>query len=270
MANPQCEDGFTKIANEILEALAKNNVYGRGSANGQIIWAVIRKTYGYNKKEDAISISQLIEMTGLSRRTIIYSLQDLEAKRILLINRNHNNSHNEINVIKFNKDYDTWVVQNSAPQVVSNRMRAAKHSAKLREVMQNSAPSAKLTQGVVQNSDNDVRSFAPTKDNITKDNTKEINTLAQKRMSMLSTFDNFWKIYPKKKSKGRAEKAWIKLNPDEQLQDRITNALERAKKSEDWLKNSGQYIPHPATWLNARGWEDEYQTQTQYPLKVVL
>lgn len=102
-----------------------------------------------------------------------------------------------------------------------------------------------------------------------------INTLAQSvarvgKNDRLKSFESFWMLYPKKKSKGKAEKAWIKLNPDKQLQDRIKNALERAKKSEDWLKNSGQYIPHPATWLNARGWEDEYQTQTQYPLKVVL
>jgi len=24
----------------------------------------------------------------------------------------------------------------------------------------------------------------------------------------------------------------------------------------DWRKDSGQFIPHPATWLNAKGWED--------------
>ena len=35
--------------------------------------------------------------------------------------------------------------------------------------------------------------------------------------------------------------------------------IERAKKSDDWLKESGKYIPYPATWLNARGWEDEYK-----------
>jgi hypothetical protein len=33
--------------------------------------------------------------------------------------------------------------------------------------------------------------------------------------------------------------------------------IEQAKKSENWLKESGKYIPHPATWLNAKGWEDE-------------
>lgn len=33
--------------------------------------------------------------------------------------------------------------------------------------------------------------------------------------------------------------------------------LERAKKSEQWRKDNGQFIPYPSTWLRAKGWEDE-------------
>ena len=69
-------------------------------------------------------------------------------------------------------------------------------------------------------------------------------------------FDEFWEKYPKKRSKGRAERAWVKIKPDEQLFKAILDGLERAKKSRDWLKNEGQFIPYPATWLNAKGWED--------------
>lgn len=72
----------------------------------------------------------------------------------------------------------------------------------------------------------------------------------------LTPFDIFWQAYPKKKSKGQAEKAWRKINPSEQLQDRILNAIEQAKTSVDWKKDNGQFIPYPATWLNAKGWED--------------
>ena len=70
-------------------------------------------------------------------------------------------------------------------------------------------------------------------------------------------FDTFWKSYPKKKSKGQAENKWktIKLNDD--LFSSIIIGLESAKLSEDWTKDNGQYIPYPATWLNAKGWEDE-------------
>jgi hypothetical protein len=73
-------------------------------------------------------------------------------------------------------------------------------------------------------------------------------------------FDEFWAVFPKKRSKGQAEKAWAKLQLDEQLLETMLAAIERAKKSEEWRKENGRYIPHPATWLNAKGWEDEYTT----------
>lgn len=72
-----------------------------------------------------------------------------------------------------------------------------------------------------------------------------------------ASFDRFWSAYPKRRSKGAAEKAWQKLAPDEQLEDTILRALERAKTSVDWLKEGGKYVPYPATWLNAKGWEDD-------------
>jgi hypothetical protein len=77
-------------------------------------------------------------------------------------------------------------------------------------------------------------------------------------------FDEFWAEYPKKRSKGQAEKTWVKLKPDEQLFEAIMTGLKRAKTSADWAKNGGQYIPYPSTWLNAKGWEDDYR-----PLEVI-
>jgi len=70
--------------------------------------------------------------------------------------------------------------------------------------------------------------------------------------------DFFWPAYPKKRSKGQAEKAWVKLNPSEELFREIMAGVERAKASEEWQRENGQFIPYPATWLNAKGWEDEY------------
>ena len=77
------------------------------------------------------------------------------------------------------------------------------------------------------------------------------------------SFDAFWSAYPKKRSKGQALNAWRKLSPDEQLTARIIAAVEQAKTQDDWRKEQGKYIPHPATWLNARGWEDE--TVIEFP-----
>lgn len=72
-------------------------------------------------------------------------------------------------------------------------------------------------------------------------------------------FDQFWEQHPKKRNKGHAEKAWVKICPGDDLFTAILNGLARAKTSHDWQKDGGQYIPYPSTWLNAKGWEDDHQ-----------
>ena len=84
-----------------------------------------------------------------------------------------------------------------------------------------------------------------------------------------SGFAEFWSVYPKKKSKGDAEKAWRALKPNERLVANIIAAVDMAKTSVDWCKDGGQYIPHPATWLRAKGWEDEMQQPSRRPVSIV-
>jgi hypothetical protein len=78
---------------------------------------------------------------------------------------------------------------------------------------------------------------------------------------VLSSFDEFWKLYPKKVGKGAAEKIWNKISAPTESLVKIKMALEWQKKSEQWNKDSGQFIPLPATYLNQRRWEDEPQTK---------
>lgn len=76
---------------------------------------------------------------------------------------------------------------------------------------------------------------------------------------VMTRFARFWEAYPRKVGKGSAEKAWKKLNPTESLTDRIISAVKAQKKSRQWLRDGGQYIPNPATWLTQRRWEDDLQ-----------
>lgn len=77
------------------------------------------------------------------------------------------------------------------------------------------------------------------------------------------TFAAFWSAYPRKDSKAKAQASWDKLKPDKELVSRIMTALEQHKRSDQWNRDGGQYIPYPATWLNQRRWEDEGITPTQ-------
>lgn len=70
-------------------------------------------------------------------------------------------------------------------------------------------------------------------------------------------FDAFWALYPKKKSKGEAKKAWAQVKPSREIISAIMAKLPLLAASHDWTKEGGQYVPNPATWLRAEGWEDE-------------
>lgn len=70
-------------------------------------------------------------------------------------------------------------------------------------------------------------------------------------------FPKFWKMYPNKKGKAAAEKAWKKLKVTADLFGQIAEGLAAQVVCEAWVKDGGQFIPHPATWLNGKRWEDE-------------
>jgi len=70
-------------------------------------------------------------------------------------------------------------------------------------------------------------------------------------------FEIFWAACPKKVGKGAAERIWRKIAPDETLTMQIIKAMTEQRGCPQWQKENGRFIPHPATWLNRKGWEDE-------------
>ena len=59
--------------------------------------------------------------------------------------------------------------------------------------------------------------------------------------------------------KPKALATFLKLKPDRTLLDRMLEAIDRQKQSRAWRKDNGQFIPHPAIWLNNRQWEDSVE-----------
>ena len=76
-------------------------------------------------------------------------------------------------------------------------------------------------------------------------------------------FDTFWAAYPKHQDKQGAKKAFEKLNVDQTLLDLMLSAIAAWKRTDQWTKDNGQYIPMPATWLNRRRWEDDIPVSIQ-------
>lgn len=72
-------------------------------------------------------------------------------------------------------------------------------------------------------------------------------------------WEKFWAAYPRKQAKEAAKKAWDKLKPTKENLAIMLSALSKQKRSSQWTRDNGQYIPYPATWLNGRRWEDAVQ-----------
>ncbi len=100
MANPQIENGFTSIANEIMEALAKIRISGE---EWQCLCVILRQTYGWQKKEDWIALSQFVDKTGMDKGNICRALNKLIAKMVIVKKDNGKGT-----TYCVQKNYDRW------------------------------------------------------------------------------------------------------------------------------------------------------------------
>lgn len=112
MANPQCENGYTKIANEILEALSRAKLNG---SEFRIMMHLLRKTYGYNRKEYTASLSKIGQDIGMNRISVKQTMDKLLVKRLTGVSQ----SANTPSTYWINKDYDAWVLVNPLTPAVS-------------------------------------------------------------------------------------------------------------------------------------------------------
>lgn len=100
LGKPEVDDGHTKIANELLDVLISTDFSKR---QYKILLFIIRKTYGWNKSEDDISRSQIVDATGLKNPHVTTTIQELIEMNVLIVS---NGTHAK--KYKINKYYDTW------------------------------------------------------------------------------------------------------------------------------------------------------------------
>ena len=106
MANPQTENGFTRIANEVLES-----VYSRKFSANQltIVLVIWRKTYGYQRKEHEFSLSYFSEVTGIDRKAVKRVVDSLIENKVILVVKEA--GFTSARVLEFNKDYEEWTIE---------------------------------------------------------------------------------------------------------------------------------------------------------------
>jgi phage replication O-like protein O len=102
MASPQKENGFTPIANELLDALCRTQV---NSEARRLFDYILRKTYGFNKKSDVIAASQFIKGTGLPRRSVERGRRVLRKLNMITTDKIDGSQKLKISI---QKDYARW------------------------------------------------------------------------------------------------------------------------------------------------------------------
>lgn len=124
-------------------------------------------------------------------------------------------------------------------------------------------------EGIVTNTD------TPIGENNEENNKSILNTQFKEKEKYIKEkfeilFKKFWDAYPKRKNRGNAED-WFKKNmPSEELVNLMVAKINLLKLTADWKKDDGQYIPYPASWLNAKGWEDEIEVKDPFEGKTFL
>ena len=79
-ASPQLENGYTRIANELLEVIT---FYPFAMSEYKVVLAVIRETYGFQLKAKKLSYGIIAKLTGLSRRQVKRSTDKLVKSNVL-------------------------------------------------------------------------------------------------------------------------------------------------------------------------------------------
>jgi phage replication O-like protein O len=224
VANPQIENGHVAIANEIYDALCRFRIPGE---ERQVLDVIIRKTYGWNKKEDAISLSQFVEMTGMNKPHIVMAIKGLLLKKVIIVTKNGNAP---AKVYRFNKNYDEWI---ALPKKVIL---------------------PKTVISVTKNGKTSLPKTVPTKDT----NTKTTITKAIYSSDFLLIAES----YPKKSgSKKAAFNEWKRLNG---TKPPVETVLQAIKKQTEWRNKAGPNDFRPEwkdleRWIKNRMWESEVE-----------
>jgi phage replication O-like protein O len=94
MANQDIEKDYTKMPNKLLDVLIGTRMRGESV---QVLSLIIRKTCGWHKREDAISLSQFVKATGIKKQNVSRALRYLVERNIIIKIDNGRISKYEIN-----------------------------------------------------------------------------------------------------------------------------------------------------------------------------
>lgn len=200
----------------------------KGSALSMYI-LIVRKTRGWQKEHDKISLSQFTEFTGYNKDAVLTGVNKLV--QLGLVKRS--TFENRTSFYELSDQPLPPENMLSENPLAENQTSAVGKSAKL------------LSENQTHNN-------------------KENNLI---KTSV--HFEEFWRAYPKKQDKKKAEQRFLKINFKKNPFEKIMASLDELKKTDDWIKENGKYVPMASTWINGERWNDVESSiiETQNELK---
>jgi predicted phage replisome organizer len=97
------------------------------------------------------------------------------------------------------------------------------------------------------------------KDNVLQEKEIELEIEKDIEIKTVVHFDTFWNAYPKKIGKDKCRRWFDSHKVESELLEQMLTSLDTQKRSDQWTREDGRFIPHPYTWLNQGRWQDEIE-----------
>jgi phage replication O-like protein O len=251
MTNPQLEDGFTRISNEIMEALPMTRISGQELG---FLLIILRRTYGWRRKEAVISLTEFAKAGCCDSCRAAKVLNALEGYK--MINRVKSLSGN---TYSFNKHYCQWIGNGKVSGIVTT---VQTDSVEMDTVEIDTVRLDTVEMDTENSVEMDTVSCPSTPDSmpaaeglkkykeILNTNTCVSTKTTSKRNEYSEEFESFWKVYPRAIGKSTAYKAWNARRKEGGKPEDMIKAAENYRASCIAKGTEERYIKHPSTFLN--------------------
>lgn len=252
-SGPQLEDGFLRIANELFDAILRFRFTLKQQS---VVLSIARKTYGYGKKTDDVSASQIGELCGIARNHVTETLRQLASMNVITLERGEYGM-----IVGINKHHRQWkelAKAASSPEsgLVPNQDASSPESGL--QLVPNQDGS------IVPNQDTQKTTFQKT---TSKDNPKRQTPRADAQ-SVPEEFAEFWAAYPKREggnSKAAAMKAWnARTRAGVSAADMLAGVQRYAAYCAAKGMTGTQYVKQASTFLGPdEHWAAEWAVQAK-------
>ncbi len=232
MNDVQLENGYTRIANELLTVIYSTNF---NATQLKIILCIIRYTYGFRRVSHNISISFLSKATGVSKRYISDELKKMIDNKVVTVIQEHSTTTSRI--LKLNKNYSQWIGYRTTLQQANN---------------------TSTDEQLITTTDEE--HFTTTDEQYFIQERKKEKLKENSANNLIDDFfEQLWKLYPNKKGKSTVSKKSKKAIYEIGI-EKMTKAIDNYKK--DLQANTWKQAMNGSTFFNGR-YEDYFETVQQ-------